>query len=459
MPPRMKKPVIHAEELRRIVLVLCALLVLTGVFYFSRELGQSRELPSPMIAPTEPGGEPDAPAASQELTIIPEATPRQIPTTPAQPLKLRFDSWDQASRVVQDGSYETDYSFSPNSEITVSAQEPIGALYILFGTYPGQWQLFDGSNIYQFGNNGFLHEYVELEEPSETVTLRLQAKTTRIRELYAFTEGTVPDEVQNWQAPDETADILIFVTHADDELLYMGGMIPYYAAVRGLKVQLVYMTTNYLDGDYPLYHNSERLRPHEALNGLWRAGDRIYPITNMVQDYYCNSLADAQNYYGLDRFFEFQVKMIRRFKPLVVVTQDERGEYGHGAHILTALSVERAVEAAADASVFPDSAEEYGVWDTPKTYLHKYGSADDMTILNYEEPSDALGGLTPFETAQEAYSLHFSQHQYRELYVYSFGHPSDSHRYGLYRSLVGADEEKNDLMEHVSRELFPANES
>lgn len=446
----------YAPMLRRLVLALCAALALTSVFFLLHMPEREPLSPSP-AAPQ--AAETAEPLPTQEIYYAPETTPRLIPDEPAARLKIRFDSWDQASRALQDGSYESDYGFPPNSEITVSASEPIGALYVIFGSYPGCWQLFDGVNYYQYGNHGFLHEYVELENPSETVTLRLQSVSTRIRELYAYGVGTVPDEVQNWQAPDEYADILIFVTHADDELLYMGGMIPYYAAVRGLRVQVVYMTTNYQEGEFPLYAYEFRYRPHEALNGLWRAGDRIYPITNMVQDYACDSLWAAQDRYGLDQFFAFQTEMIRRFKPLVVVTQDERGEYGHGAHILTALSVERAVEAAADPTQFPDSAAQYGVWDTPKTYLHKYGKADEMTILNYEEPSDALGGLTPFETAQEAYRLHFSQQQYRELYVYDVGHPSDSHRYGLFRSLVGPDEAKNDLMEHVSREQFPVNES
>ena len=87
--------------------------------------------------------------------------------------------------------------------------------------------------------------------------------------------------------------------------------------------------------------------------------------------------------------------------------------------------------------------------------LVKYGDPDEITILNYEEPSEALGGLTPFQVAQEAYRQHLTQQQWSDFFVYDFGHPQDSHRYGLFRSLVGPDIDKNDLMEHVSREAFP----
>ena len=235
----------------------------------------------------------------------------------------------------------------------------------------------------------------------------------------------------------------------------MGGLIPYYAAVCGLRVQVVYMTTNYAPSNRSFYYLNYRFRPHEALNGLWTVGDHVYPVTNMVPDKGCESLWEAQRLYGKDQFTEFQTEMIRRFKPLVVVTQAEGGEYGHGAHILTAISVERAVEAAADPEQFPDSAERYGVWDTPKTYLHEYGDDETITVLNYEEPSDALGGLTPFEAAQAGYRMHLSQQQWESFAVYGFGAVHDSHRFGLYRSLVGPDENRNDLMENVSREQFP----
>ena len=256
--------------------------------------------------------------------------------------------------------------------------------------------------------------------------------------------------MQTWQTLEDGADILLFSTHYDDELLFFGGLIPYYSADRGARVQVVYMTSNYLTN-----FSNYRYRPHEALNGLWECGDHFYPVTNEVRDIGCDTYWEAVNIYGEDGFLEFQVEQIRRFKPLVVVTQAENGEYGHGAHILTALSVERAVEAAADPEQFPESAEKYGVWDTPKTYLHNYGDPDEYTWLSYERIAPSLGWRTPFQTAQDAYSLHLTQQQWVGFYVYSFGHPYDSHRFGLYRSLVGPDVEKNDLLENVSREQFP----
>ena len=144
-----------------------------------------------------------------------------------------------------------------------------------------------------------------------------------IRDIYAYSDGYLPGSVQTWSRLDERdgADILLFSTHYDDELLFFGGLIPYYATVRGLRVQVAYMTSNYLT-DFSNY----RFRPHEALNGLWVAGTHFYPVTNEVPDIECYSYENAVEHYGEDQFTAFQVEQIRRFKPLVVVTQDEKGE-------------------------------------------------------------------------------------------------------------------------------------
>ena len=400
-----------------------------------------------------PAEETPPPEATPSPTPVP--TPEPTPEPTAHPLEISLACARANASLLKDGRYITDEIVPPRSTITLTAQEPVGSLYIVFGSYPDEWTLTSGGVTQKCGTNAFLHEYVRIENPSAEIELTMPETSTIVAEIYAYSVGYPPAEVQIWQPSDEAADILIFSTHSDDELLFMGGMIPYYAAVRGLRVQVVYMTTNYAPANRSLYYLNYRFRPHEALNGLWTAGDRVYPVTNMVPDKSCTYLWEAERLYGKDQFAEFQTEMIRRFKPLVVVTQAEGGEYGHGAHILTALSVERAVEAAADPEIFPESAERYGVWDTPKTYLHEYGDDESITVLNYEEPADALGGLTPFEAAQAAYGKHITQHQWESFTVYGFGDPHDSHRYGLYRSLVGPDEEKNDLMENVSREDFP----
>ena len=114
--------------------------------------------------------------------------------------------------------------------------------------------------------------------------------------------------------------------------------------------------------------------------------------------------------------------------------------------MITASIMKDAIEAAADPSRYPESYALYGAWQTKKLYLHLYG--EDPTVLSYEEPLAAFGGRTAMEVALAAYAEHLSQ-QIWTFTVYDYDSPVDSHRFGLARSLVGEDEAKDDLMEHI----------
>ena len=443
------------RKLLVLIIILISLLFLVTLAVFLDGRAAPASTPGPE---RESEAETPADAAESVSAPLPAPTPfaplpTPLPQGAARQLELKIDADGLSPRALTDGNYYTDYTFPAGTVISLEAEEDIAALYIIFGTYPDEWTLLSGETPQSCGQDGFLHEYVSLSEPAAELQLALSAEhEVMIRDIYAYSDGYLPTSVQTWTRLDERdgADILLFSTHYDDELLFFGGLIPYYSTVRGLRVQVVYMTSNYLT-DFSNY----RFRPHEALNGLWTAGTHFYPVTNEVPDIECYSYENAVEHYGEDQFTAFQVEQIRRFKPLVVVTQDENGEYGHGAHILTALSVERAVAAAADPSQFPESAERYGVWNTPKTYLHLYGDPDEYTWLNYEIIAPELGWRSPFQVAQQAYLQHATQQQWVGFYVYSYDHPHDSHRFGLYRSLVGPDARKNDLMENVSREMFP----
>ncbi len=414
-------------------------------------------LPPPPELPDEPEETPapELPDEPAEEIVIGASAPESVypegePQYPAEQLELTADIGAVAADHLFDGDYRSDYTFPGGTAITLTAEKEIDSLYLIFGSYPGEWTLRTDGGEQLCGEKGYLHEYVGLDTPSKSVQICLPDCEVMIRDVYAFTDGYLPGFVQTWQTIEDGADILVFPTHYDDELLFFGGLIPYYSVVRGLRVQVAYMTSNYMTT-----FSNYRFRPHEALNGLWVCGDHFYPMTNEVDDYECRSYWAAVNHYGEDTFLAYQVEMIRRFKPLVIVTHAEDGEYGHGAHMLTALSAERAVEAAADPEQFPDSAEKYGVWDTPKIYLHYYGPVRNNTWINYELRSLELGWKSPFQVAQEAYRQHVTQQHWEGFYVYGYGHPFDSHRFGLYRSLVGPDETRDDLMEHVSRDMFP----
>ena len=147
------------------------------------------------------------------------------------------------------GSYDTMSTFNSGDTITISSSTPIAHLYIAWNNKtvsPWTLTLEDGS-AQECGTNGYLHEYVKLDKPSTKAVINIKADGMKICKLYAFGEGDVPSWVQQWNPPCDEADILLVSTHADDEQLFFGGIIPYYAGELGLKVQVAYYT-NYWNG-------------------------------------------------------------------------------------------------------------------------------------------------------------------------------------------------------------------
>ena len=365
--------------------------------------------------------------------------------------------------LLSDGDDRSHTATQSGGSVTITREGGISFLYIVFDRIPKQWTLSGGSDGTQSvcGENSFLHEYVDvssrLGSTPEMVRLDFPAGTS-IDEIYAFGEGTVPDWVQRWSPPCEQADLLLLSSHSDDEQLFFAGVLPIYAGERGLKVQVVYLVNHYY-----FTSESQRLRPHEQLDGLWTVGVRNYPVMSDFPDLYSESLDEALAAYrsygfGYDDFTQFITGILRRFQPLVVVTHDVKGEYGHGTHILCATALMDALGLAADESAFPESAGLYGTWETEKAYLHLY--PENPVILDLDVPLSAFGGKTALEVSQDGFEKHVSQHKW---WFYGWLNGTNGQKitqasdiktyspcyYGLYYTCVGYDAEGGDLMENV----------
>ncbi|MEG1027837.1 MAG: PIG-L family deacetylase, partial [Oscillospiraceae bacterium] len=249
-------------------------------------------------------------------------------------------------------------------------------------------------------------------------------------EITLFTEGELPKYVQQWQPPLDDSDILFLPTHADDEHLFFGSALSYYSIDTDKKVQVAYLTNHY----------GEWYRPHELLAGLWEVGVKNYPIIPEFKDMYSESLDNAKTLYDTDAMLEYQVELIRRFRPEVIVEHDENGEYGHGVHRLNAYLLKQSLELSNDATAYPQSARKFGVFDVPKAYFHLYGD----TILDVDKIM--CDGRTPLQATIDGFDHHKSQHQYFKV---EKGGKYDFAKFGLYRSLVGEDVQKNDLFENI----------
>lgn len=357
-----------------------------------------------------------------------------------------------------DGKGDWGLKTSNKATMTLSDSRGIASLYFRFGTPCGSFSLTNektGETV--DWTPKYLHEYVDVAalfgDAPVTLTIRFENGPVTIYEIEGYTEGTLPDSVQIWEDPkDGKTDLVLFSTHCDDEHLFFAGVLPYYAGEKGYEVQLVYMTSHNKSNGYT--------RMHEALDGLWTAGVRNYPIWGEYYDYPVYTLADAYRYFGAygwpeEEMLGFVVEQLRRFKPTVAVGHDLNGEYGHGQHMVWADLLAKAADISADESRYPESAESYGTWDVPKTYLHLFPK--DTVVMDWDQPMEAFGGKTPWQVSMEAYRCHLSQLETLvEADWYFVDHetaaqPKDCSpvNYGLYRSTVGPDTLKNDFFENT----------
>lgn len=357
-----------------------------------------------------------------------------------------FDGDTASARIYKDGCW-----------LTLEHPEGIGSLYVVFQTEYGTYNVTnnDTGERATLGENNFLHDYTDLEALFGTaptsVTLSFENGDVRINEISVFTPGQVPDYIQKWELPAEgETDLVLFSAHGDDEQLFFAGLLPYYAGELDYQVQVVYLTN---------HRKKEPERCHEMLNGLYAVGVNTYPVFGPFDDQLTNSLEyayKAMENVGVSReaLLEFVVEQLRRFKPLVAVTHDINGEYGHGQHMLFADLLMQAVEISNDPAVYPELTETYGVWDVPKTYLHLY--PENQIVMDWDQPLERFDGKTAYQvTKYLGYPCHKSQ--YNDFWWYLY--PSDTaaglkkhnpREYGLYRSTVGEDQEKNDFFENLS---------
>ena len=345
----------------------------------------------------------------------------------------------RAVRRTRDGKIETyaKYDAGESFSLVWTAEAQVRTAYVKWYILP------DYAILVQTDEDGAALSRETIDEPvfndcypilPEARALSISCESgMQIAEVVLYSEGTLPDGVYDWLPPLEKADLLLVSAHCDDEFIFFGGTIPYYAGERKLGVQVVYMA------------NGDRARVDEALSGLWHAGVRNTPVFMPFKDVYTESLRLALLNWGEEETTGALISLIRRFQPEVIVTHDLEGEYGHGAHIATAVCMVNAVPLAADASAFADSLAAYGTWQAQKLYLHLY--PEHRITMDWNQPLPVFGGKTALEMANEAYHMHVSQLEYHSN-VYGAGEYS-SLEYGLAFTAVGQDAAKNDFFEHV----------
>ena len=350
--------------------------------------------------------------------------------------------------------WESNSVMTPYITLTAPKETPIAGLYICFGNMPPSWEVQvsdDGDDWFKAveGDTRFLHSYVPLPEPSRYVRVIVTSEkkyTLRVNEIYALSEGELPDWVQVWEPTWEKADVMFVSTHPDDELIFFGGAIPTYAVEQGRRVVVAYFS----------YSNTTR--SSELLNGLWHMGVRNYPVLGPFRDGKAKNINEAyKNVGGKSKVNEWFVGLYRQYQPEVVVVQDVDGEYGHTQHRIVSEAALAAIPLAANEDEYTDLTVAYGTWEVRKLYRHLW--PEQQIIFDWNVPLESMNGYTSLELADEAYRIYHKTQASSGFSVMETGAEYDNRVFGLVHSTVGDDVAHNDFLENITLTEVPVAET
>ena len=295
------------------------------------------------------------------------------------------------------------------------------------GPFTVELQYADGRSLSLLSRpGGFYMDAVSLSPDVREVCLTPGSADDALSAVRVYSEPYPRHVIQQWEKVPDKIDILFIATHQDDELLFFGGGIPAYAAREDVTVAVLYMAS------------CSRIRCREGLDGLWTAGLRYHPIFLGLEDVYTFNQAEANGKWKPKDPEGMLAEILCRYRPEVVVCQDFNGEYGHGQHKLTASLVTSAIERAADPELL-------GSWNVKKFYVHLY--EENQIHMDWNQPLDDTGVITPMFLAMEAYDKHRSQHAYFSMR--RDGTHYDNTFFGLVRTTVGPDIVGNDFLENI----------
>lgn len=343
-----------------------------------------------------------------------------------------------------DNDYTTEWASAHRGYIEVAAPEndKVHGLYVSFGGFITNWCVEaqdDSGNwvkVYETEDQ-FYNHYIPLTEGYQSVRLKCMAPdfdhVLHVTEMHVLGAGEVPGWVQQWQNFTGKADIVLMVTDPGDEYLFFGGLIPHYVA-QGKEVMLCVIV------------NTASQYKSQLLDGLWHCGMTNYPYIAYFKP---NMASTARQQYALwseVQFVRHVSRIVRIYKPDVLVTHSQEGEGIDGGHRVCADAAIRSIKSAVDSKYDVGYGYKlYGNWQLPKLYLHAPDSGE--VTLDYNQPLDYFGGKTAFEIASEAYALQDYQKKMAEE-MRTDG-VFNGAAFTLHSTFAGDDTHFNDLFENI----------
>lgn len=278
---------------------------------------------------------------------------------------------------------------------------------------------------------GFYVHHIAFGADITSVRLVSADMAACLGEIAVYPGTEISPVVEMWRAAEPDLDILFIATHQDDEFLFFGGAIPYYAGA-GKNIAVAYAV------------NCGVRRYYEALSALWVAGCKTHPIFLGYPDIACQTQLElAAQWQRHGDLLDDLVSLIRQYRPQVIVTQDDQGEYGHLHHQYLVSLVKKAVGLAADAT-YETRKTSFAPWQTRKLYCHL--SPENSLILDWSQEVPGKGGISAWDLGRVAFRRNETE---RYFTFEKHGVRYDNRSFGLVFSTVGEDVEKNDFLENI----------
>ena len=331
--------------------------------------------------------------------------------------------------------------FSPEGTITVSWKEDVHPCWLCL-----EWfEMPEGVTIRLFDQAGELSREERPAPVADTilpigdeigsVVIQAGEQGMKISCLCVFGPGELPDPFHLWQETPDHLDYLLIATHPDDDVLYMGSVVPVYGAEQGYVGSIAYVTC------------MARYRMREAINADWELGLRYRPFFLGFPDIPRDATEERKSKFSYEEVLLALVRVYRQYHPVVVFAQDVEGEYGHWQHKLTSQAAVEAFDLAADPGYDPESVESLGTWQVQKLYLHIY--PENELWIDASTPLSFFNGTDAWNVARKAFKKHESQQ-------IGFAVEKDNDRFAFNRfgMIKGAVAAGDDVFDNVPAELL-----
>ncbi|MBQ6076853.1 MAG: PIG-L family deacetylase [Clostridia bacterium] len=342
-----------------------------------------------------------------------------------------------------DAKLEETFAYAPYETVYLSwanAPQKPAHLCIQWGALPEDVLLrqsdADGAILSEETVRPLYDSIVSLSDNAAGVTIVAGRKGMSIARLALYSEGRLPAPFFPWEDTPKGMDYLLIATHPDDDVLFMGGIVPTYGAERGYVGTVAYVTV------------PSRKRVNEAMLGAWEMGARYRPLFLGFLDIYSMKKDYRDNRFLKETVTLALVRMLREYRPLVVFSHAQNGEYGHWQHKVVSAAVADAVRLCADPSYDAFSVERFGTWEVRKCYLHLY--PENPFVMDIRTPLAACGGRTALQVAEDAFKKHASQQNGNHL-VQSDTDRDAMNRFGM---VYGTVEAGDDVFDHIDPSLL-----